>query len=86
MLVIRPCALCSFAEATIFMADVIWRVLLTELILFLTSFSEAMSYSLYYMNCLAIMAAAFSIFWQTSSLMTPFFSTSSTSSFWLASR
>ena len=43
MLVIRPCALCSFAEATIFMADVIWRVLLTELILFLTSFSEAMS-------------------------------------------
>ena len=36
-----PCALCYLAEATIFIAEVIFRVLLTEFILVFTSFSEA---------------------------------------------
>jgi hypothetical protein len=36
-----PCALCNLAEATIFIAEVIFRVLLTEFILVFTSFSEA---------------------------------------------
>ena len=36
-----PCALCHLAEATIFIAEVIFRVLLTEFILVFTSFSEA---------------------------------------------
>ena len=36
------CALCNLAEATIFMAEVIFSVPLIELILPFTSFSEAM--------------------------------------------
>lgn len=36
------CALCSLAEATIFMADVIFSVLLAESILPFTSFNDAM--------------------------------------------
>ena len=36
-----PYALCNLAEATIFIAEVIFRVLLTEFILVFTSFSEA---------------------------------------------
>ena len=36
-----PCAFCYLAEATIFIAEVIFRVLFTEFILVFTSFSEA---------------------------------------------
>ena len=37
------CALCNLAEATIFIAEVIFRVLFTEAILPFTSFSDAMT-------------------------------------------
>ncbi len=38
-----PCALCNLA-ATIFIAEVIFRVLFTEFILVFTSFSEAITF------------------------------------------
>jgi hypothetical protein len=40
-----PYALCSFAEATIFMADVICLVLFTDPILVFISFNEAICLS-----------------------------------------
>ena len=42
-----PCALCNLAEATIFIAEVIFRVLCTEFILVFTSFSEAIVFMVY---------------------------------------
>ena len=43
MFSMAPCARCSLADATIFMADVIFSVLLTDAILPLTSLSDAMA-------------------------------------------
>ena len=40
------CALCSLEDATIFIAEVIFRVPWIELILPLTSFSDAMGFML----------------------------------------
>ena len=74
-----PCALCSLAEATIFIAEVIFRVLLTEFILVFTSFSEAIVF-LNYKYCLATIAAVSSIALVTLSSITPVLNTSNTSS------
>ena len=43
MFSMAACALCNLAEATIFIAEVIFRVLFTEAILPFTSFSDAMT-------------------------------------------
>ena len=72
-----PCARCNLADATIFMADVIFSVLLTDAILPLTSFSDAMTYD--FLSAEATAAATSSILAVTSSLMMPFFSVASVS-------